>query len=76
MNLPDLHSTKRQKKVNDPTSALVSKKCHYCGLLPSDHYCRKKVKGSGVVIQGKEEEEICRKLSCMVCRMKWSELED
>ena len=29
-----------------------------------------------MVIQGKEEEEICGKLSCMVCRGKWGAAED
>ena len=81
---PIIEASKRKRKQvvikrirpNDPSSALVSKKCNYCGLLPSNHYCRKKKKGSGVVIEGEEEEEICGKLSCFACREKWGAAEE
>ena len=53
------------------TGQLESGTCNYCNSIPSNHYCRAKVKGSGIKISG-SNEEICGKLSCMVCR---SELE-
>ena len=57
-----------------PKKSGGSNTCNFCISVPSNHYCRKRVKGSGITIEG-EMEEICGKLSCMICRMKWGEPE-
>ena len=57
------------------SGALESRKCDYCNKLPSDYYCRKKVKGTGILIED-QDGEICGKVLCTVCQMEWGNPED
>ena len=58
-----------------PSGGLESGTCHFCNSNPSNHYCRTRVKGSGITIEG-EMGEICGILACMICRMNWGNPED
>lgn len=73
------NSSQRKKKIvlkkNIGTGTLESAKCNICNKNPSNHYCRHIVRGTGVYIEG-QKEEICGKLTCMVCKLDWGNPED
>ena len=53
-----------------------NRKCDFCGVIPTNHYCRAPLPGSMICMQGNEGEEVCGKVSCMMCREKWGNAED
>jgi hypothetical protein len=52
--------------------ALESKKCDYCGVIPTSHYCRFEMAESCIIIEGHNDVHVYGKASCMVCWLKWS----
>ena len=54
---------------------LVPTKCSFCKANQTNHYCRRKVLGSNICIEG-TAEHICGKAYCIKCRMSWGEPED
>ena len=76
--LPVTKAPTKKKVVikKNAAGSLESTKCHFCGLMPTNHYCRAPRPGSMIFLQGQELREVCGMASCMVCREKWGPAED
>ena len=62
-------------KRNDANSFEI-RKCDFCGLFPTNHYCSGPRPGSMICMQGNESHEVCGMVSCMMCREKWGPAEN
>ena len=72
MTLPVTRAPSKEKVVIKQIryGVFESKKCDFCGLLPTNHYCKVPCPGSMTSLEGSESREICGKVPCMNCRSK------
>ena len=73
MTLPVTRARPKEKLVIKQIKYGVfeSKKCDFCGLLPTKHYCKVPLPGSMISSEGSEFREIFGKVLCMNYRSEW-----
>ena len=69
-------SQRKREEIKDPhirkrlssTGQLESGTCNYCNSIPSNHYCRAKVKGSGIKISGSDDKSVGNCHACSAAK--------
>ena len=68
--------TKKYIIKKKPEGSFVSKKCDYCDIIPTNHYCTSPKHGYMIFMEGNDTVEVCGNASCFECRGKWGDAED
>ena len=50
--------------------------CSFCGNMSNNHYCCAKVPNSNIIIEARgDNEHVCGKAMCILCRNNWGDTE-
>ena len=78
MTVPVVRAPPKEKFVikRNSSNSFVSRKCDFCGLMSTNHYCSGPRPRSMIFMQGNESEEFFGMASCVMCCEKWGPAEN